>query len=320
MNKVMSLKLYELFDEILEKHVLEYKDLMNNLSDKEIPKESIIFLDSAYSSIMNSVNLLNENNFVDSLCLLRSVFEAIMFSLAIYFDEETYEVYKNFNSDNYRKYLELKYKKIKQKNPKFRPPVDTNKRTDYLKPQRIRSIVVKNYELVFGDFSNEIENIETELNDFYQYLCNFTHPSISKTYFYKMQNDEECLNNIKTIFKLNIYYCKMLLLLSMNFFTTKNDKETFLEFYGILFLLSLSQIDDIKNFKNVLKKYEEYLYIDLTRMYFNSKKDKLRKLEKEFKEIISEEGTGEILTRVFLGVIKKLKSEDLVNKYFNVSI
>ena len=55
-------------------------------------------------------------------------------------------------------------------------------------------------------------------------------------------------------------------------------------------------------------------------LYFNSKKEKLREMEKEFKEIISAEGTNEILAKIFLDIIIKFKSEKLVSKYFNVSV
>ena len=316
MEKNAALKLYNLMNEVFEVELLKLRNNNVDNSDSKIPKESMIFLDSAYTSIVNSQKLLEDNNFVDSLCLLRSSFEAIMFSLAIRFDRKTYDVYKSYNSDLYRKILDDKYEVLKRKNPKFKEPKKKYSKQDYLKPKRIRTIVSRNYETVFGDFTNDINDVEKELDDFYKYLCNFTHPSICKTYFFKMQDDKELINNIKIIFKINIDYCKMLLLLSMNYFYSERKTEHYLDLYGIIFILSLSIIDDLSNFKEVIRKYEEYLYIDLTKKYLNSNNEKIDIIKQHLNDISDDKDIGINAANSIMKTIRTLDSEYLIPKYF----
>jgi hypothetical protein len=316
MEKLDALKLYNLINEVLEKELLKIRNNAIANKDIKVPKESLIFLDSAYTSINNAQKLLNDDNFVDSLCLLRSSFEAIMFSLAIRFDKKTYDVYKSYNSNIYKESLDKKYELLKRKNPKYKAHQKKYSKQDYLKPKRIRSIVSKNYEIVFGDFTNDINEVDKELGDFYKYLCDFTHPSICKTYFFKMQNDKDLINNIKIIFKINIDYCKMLLLLAVNYFSDKNKIENYLDLYGILFISSISLVDDVSSFKQVIKKYEEYLYIDLTRKYFNSNKEKAEMVKKQLKEIANDNNSGLKAADLIVETIRTLKFEHLISKYF----
>ena len=236
-DDVNKIKISSFFNKIFNNQILKYLDLAKNANN--VPKESIIFLESANNSIKNSINLINNNEYVDSLCLLRSSFEAIMFSLAIFFDSNTYDVYKHYNSNFYRKALTEKYKKQQKRDPNFKIPDMDRKNRDLLKPKIMRNIVANHYKEIYAELFNECkdaEEVKSELGEFYKYLCNFTHPSIVKTYTFKIQNDSENLNSIRAVFKLNINYCKILLLLALNFFTSNEDmndiydlfeKETF---------------------------------------------------------------------------------------------
>lgn len=81
-----KLKVSNLFNEIFNNQIVKYLELARELNN--VPRESIIFLESANNSIKNSIELIKNDEYVDSLCLLRSSFEAIMFSLAIFFDKK----------------------------------------------------------------------------------------------------------------------------------------------------------------------------------------------------------------------------------------
>ena len=316
-NDEIKTKLSDFFNEIFNNQIIKYLDLIKNVNS--IPEESIIFLESANNSINNSIALINNDEYIDSLCLLRSSFEAIMFSLAIFFDRKTYDVYKCYNSDFYRKTLMEKYKRIQEKNPKFKIPDTDKKKKDLLKPEIMRNIVAKHYkeiyDILFFD-CKDIEEVKSELSDFYKYLCNFTHPSIVKTYTFKIQNDSENLNSIRAVFKLNINYCKILLLLALNFFTSKDDMNDVYDLYAILFLADVNLISDVDNLKKLLKKYDEYLYLDITRKYFKRNNKKIKEIQNEIKEINKIENLNEKLSGVIKNIVIKFDAIELWKQYF----
>lgn len=260
-----------------------------------------------------------KNEYIDSLCLLRSSFEAIMFSIAIYFDEKTYDMYKHYDKNIYVKVLKEKYKKIQRKNPKFKIPDLEKERKEFLKPYNIRKIVADNYKSLFSelfiDCKDEKEVLD-ELNNFYKYLCDFTHPSIVKTYVYKIQNDEENLNNIRTVFRLNINCCKMLLLLTLNYFSNNDNMSDIYDLYAIVFLLDINLIDNVDNLKSLLKKYDEYLYLDITRKYFNNNKNKIKEMQSEIKALNETENLNEKLVGVMKDIIIKFDALNLFKEYF----
>ena len=305
-------KISEFFNEIFDNQIIKYLDLAKNVNN--VPKESIIFLESANNSIKNSINLINNDEYVDSLCLLRSSFEAIMFSLAIFFDSKTYDVYKHYNSNFYRKALMEKYKKQQEKDPKFKiPDIDKNKK-DLLKPE-----IAIHYKEIYAELFNECkdtEEVKSELGEFYKYLCNFTHPSIVKTYTFKIQNDSENLNSIRAVFKLNINYCKILLLLALNFFTSNDDMSDIYDLYAILFMTDLNLVTDVDNLKKLLKKYDEYLYLNITRKYFKRNDKKIKEIQKEIKEINETENSNEKLVGVMKDIVIKFDAVELCKQYF----
>lgn len=305
-------KVYEMFDLIFQREIVRLKKSIAD--NKSILEECKIFLEAAYDSINNSLKLLDDNNFIDSLCLLRSSFEGILFSIALNVDKDVLDAYK-VNNSAYRKYLNNKNKEEKLKNPKFKQK--KSKELLALQPSYIRDIVSKKYREIFKDFfhdSKDYKEVKVELDEFYSYLCDFTHPSMCKVYMYKLQNDIENLKNIKIVYKLNVYYCQMLLLLTLNYFYNNEDITKYLDLYAIIFLLSLTQIEDVKNLKNTLKKYEEYLYIDTTKNYLKSNHDEIEKLQKEIKDIENIDGINDIVCKTMLDIVKQFNAYDLLYK------
>ena len=312
-----KLKLYNLYNDIFDSQISKYLEL-SKYNDK-VPQESFIFLESANNSINNCLNLIEKDEYIDSLCLLRSSFEAIMFAIAIYFDKKTYDMYKSYDKNIYVKVLKEKYKKEKQKNPKFQIPNLEKEQKDFLQPYKIRSVVAKNYKYIFRelffDCKNEFE-VENDLGDFYKYLCNFTHPSIVKTYVFKIQNDNTNLNSIRTVFKLNINYCKMLLLLTLNYFSKKDDMSDIYDLYAIIFLLDINLIDDVDNLKSLLKTYDEYLYLNTTRKYFKNNNRKVQIIKKEIKVLNEIEDINEKIVGIMKDIIVRFDALEICRKYF----
>lgn len=313
------LKLYKMFNEIFDKQIKDYLDTAEN--NKKVPKESYIFLESAKKSINNCLSLIENDEYIDALCLLRSSFEAIMFSVAITLDEKTYDMYKHYNSENYVKALKLKYKKMQQKNPKFQIPDLEKEKKNFLTPYNIRKTVANNYKVLFGNLfigcQNEKE-VLLELNDFYRYLCDFTHPSIVKTYVFKIQNDINNLNGIRTIFRLNIHFCRMLLLLTLNYISGRDITEDEYDLYAIICLLDISLVDNYDSVNSLLKKYKDYLYLSTTRKYLNRNNNKklINELKSEIKKVDNVDKFNENLREYIDSIILKFDSLDIYNKYF----
>lgn len=312
-----KLKVSNLFNEIFNNQIVKYLELARELNN--VPRESIIFLESANNSIKNSIELIKNDEYVDSLCLLRSSFEAIMFSLAIFFDKKTYDVYKCYNSNIYRKVMMEKYKKIQKKNPKFKIPDVDKKKRDLLKPEIMRDIVANHYKEIYDEIfydCKDIDEVKEELRNFYKYLCNFTHPSIVKTYTFKIQQNTDNLNSIRAVFKTNINYCKILLLLALNFLTLKNDMGDIYNLYAVLFLTDINLITDADNLKSLLKKYDEYLYLNITKKYFKRNNKKLKKIQDDIKAINNANDINEKMVGVLKDIVIKFDAIDLCNKYF----
>lgn len=312
-----KLKLYNIYSTIFDNQINNYLALSKK--NKEIPQETFIFLESAKNSINNCLSLIENDEYIDSLCLLRSSFETIMFSIAIYFDKKTYDMYKHYDGNIYVNRLKEKYKIIQQKNSKIKKPDFEKERKEFLKPYNIRKIVANNYTNFFSelfiDCKDEKEVLD-ELNKFYRYLCDFTHPSIVKTYVYKIQNDNEDLNNIRVIFRLNINYCKMMLLLTLNYFSNNDDMSDIYDLYAIVFVLDINLIDNIDNLKCLLNKYDEYLYLDITRRYFNNNKNKIKEMQSEIKELNETDNFNEKIVGVMKDIIVKFNALKLINEYF----
>ena len=311
------LKLYNIYSTIFDNQINNY--LVLSKKNMEISKETFLFLESAKNSINNCLSLIENDEYIDSLCLLRSSFETIMFSIAIYFDKKTYDMYKHYDGNIYVNRLKEKYKIIQQKNSKIKKPDFEKERKEFLKPYNIRKIVANNYKNFFSelfiDCKDEKEVLD-ELNKFYRYLCDFTHPSIVKTYVYKIQNDNEDLNNIRAIFRLNINYCKMMLLLTLNYFSNNDDMSDIYDLYAIVFVLDINLIDNIDNLKCLLNKYDEYLYLDITRRYFNNNKNKIKEMQSEIKELNETDNFNEKIVGVMKDIIDKFGALKLFNEYF----
>lgn len=312
-----KLKLYKMYNEIYDNQIDKYLELAK--MNYKLPTESFIFLELAKNSINNCLSLIENDEYIDSLCLLRTSFEAIMFSIAIYFDKKTYDMYKHYDRDIYIKALKEKYKKEKQKNSKIKIPDLEKERKEFLKPYNIRKIVADNYKCLFSELFIECKDekeVLDELNAFYKYLCDFTHPSIIKTYVFKIQNDEENLNNIRAVFRLNINWCKMLLLLTLNYFSNNDDISDVYDLYAIIFLLDINLIDNIDDLKSLLNKYDEYLYLNITRKYFSNNKNKIKKMQSEIEDLNKTENLNDKLVGVMKDIVIKFDALKLLKKYF----
>lgn len=303
-------RLYNTYIEIFENEIEKLFKQLSVIDNEAIPKESKILLESSRTSIINSYKLLEKDDFIDALSLLRCAFESIMFSLVIKIDSKIYMRYKSYNDKAFIEYLKKNGTIIKNKKDY----------KDIASPNNIRIVISKNHGIIFKLFISEgdSKSAKVELDNFYHYLCDFTHPSIVKTYVYKIQNDVNNLDSIKYIFKLNIMYCEMLLIHSIMFFLDDYKSiEDYYDLYFIIILLSANMVGNVKNIKEVLKKYEEYLYLDITKKYLNKNKDKTKEIEKEIDKIKNNDDASKMLAGIMENVIKRFNAYDIWNKYWN---
>lgn len=92
------------------------------------------------------------------------------------------------------------------------------------------------------------------------------------------------------------------------------------DLYAIVFLLDINLIDNIGNLKFLLKKYDKYLYLDITRKYFNNNKNKIKKMQSEIKELDETDNLNEKFVGVMKDIILKFDALDIYNKYFKNSL
>lgn len=108
----------------------------------------------------------------------------------------------------------------------------------------------------------------------------------------------------------------MLLLLTLNYFSNNDDMSNIYDLYAIVFLLDINLIDNVDNLKILLKKYDEYLYLDITRKYFNNNKNKINKMQSEIKELDETDNLNEKLVGVMKDIIIKFDALKLFKEYF----
>lgn len=310
-----TLKLYKVFSDICDRKICYY--IKNGESKHEI-KESLLFLKSANNSLENSIKLLEKDDYINSLCLLRVAFEAIMISMAIALNNDVYDMYKHYNKNNYAKFLYAKHKNMKKKDPNHQIPNLEKSLKDFLSPYKIRKIVSQNYEKIYKEFflncENEKEVLE-ELNEFYRYLCDFTHPSIIKAYVYKLQGDRKNSQNIKLLLKQNFIYCKFLLILSLNYLYGNDESINLYKMYEVLFILNICLIHKDEKIKILLKKYDDYLYLNLNKNILTNSK-RIKEIKDNIKELNQITDMNERITNIIVDLIIKFEALDIFKKYF----
>lgn len=154
-----------------------------------------------------------------------------------------------------------------------------------------------------------------EFKDFYQYLCDYTHPSLSKTCIYMLQDNETDIDEMKNFYLLNIYYCQLLLIYSL-LYLNGIDNEHYMDLCSIMMLLSINSVGDVEKIKNKIKKYSDYLYLDIAKEKFKKNNKELKEFEEELKQFKSIEGSQNMLNSRIIELIKNLDSKNFILKYF----
>lgn len=301
--------IYELYEICNELFTEKLEEKMKKMSEKKVmPEESILFMELARSSIKNSEELLSKNQYIDSLCTLRCAYEALLFGIAINIDEEIFNAYKYYNRN-------LIYEALKNNNKNRDKKEIKQKSKEILQPYNIRNKIIANYEKIFKDFfeNDDKEKIKKEFDEFYHYLSDFTHPSIIKIYNYKIQEEEKTV--LKKLYLNNINYCKILLIIGINYFINE-DNEDVIKIYLIMFLFNVASIDytDINDLKKTIRKYDKYLYLNNTQRIFNTKKIEVKTVITSLNNIITNKETEKGLTDIITEILSTYKNKKKLKK------
>ena len=81
-------------------------------------------------------------------------------------------------------------------------------------------------------------------------------------------------------------------------------------------MLDINLIDEVKDIKSLLKKYDEYLYLDITRKYFNKNKIKIKEIQTEINNLNKIDDINEKIVGVMQKILIKFDAVDLYKKYF----
>lgn len=302
-------KLYLVYDEVQTKVIEEHINNLKNTNTNS--SETMMFIESAYKSIDETMRLIDNNDFIDGLSVLRCAFETILFAIAMNLDEEIKKAYQNYNYKLYR----ILQKKNKKQNNHSKSKENLTRLTE---PRNIRKVVSINHEKVFGKLfiDSSADEVEKELRSFYNYLCDITHPSIIKTFLYNIQKDDGDLTDVKSILKININFCKILLLLNLTYLTSQNKNETIYDLYIILIFLNLCTVSNAEKVAKTLKKYDDFLYMENNSKIFEQRKKEINELEKDFKSI-DEKKIENILPKKMENILIEFDCMDIFEKYFN---
>lgn len=278
-----NIEIFELLSDSFYKKI-EHLIIKAPNNDEKL-KEVLIFFESAFSSIIVARDLHERSDFINSFSLLRSSFESMICGLAIYSDKETYEHFKYVNFSSYKIALEKKYEREKKKNPKYSVP-NINKKSYLMTPEKLRETVSKNHQNLFFElFDNKDSNeVKSELDKFYWFLCDFVHPTLIKSYLYKIQNENE-IDNIKHIMRINIFFCSLLLLLGVASILKEKNTNVYFDLYSLLFLFNFYAVNKTDTTKKILDKYKKYLYFELNSDYIKNRTNELSKLKDEFEDL-----------------------------------
>ena len=301
-KKQLLNKIYNKFDELFISEIRKMIEEVDEYKNNDYVKEILILYKSSLQSLLLALKIYDNHDLVNATCILRSSFENLLCALAMSVDEETLAQYKYRDSNVYKEALKIKYRKIQQKNPKYKPP--KIKKNDYkLNPRNVRETVIDHHSILLpGFFDVQIDNPKEDLNEFYRYLCSLVHPSIVKTCVYKMQENYIELKNVEILFKVNIYYLGLMILSSHKYLFKKNINVQF-DLLSLTILLSFSQVEEIKNMKKVFNKYSDYLYFNVNQHCISKQKEKIKELEKNIKSIKNNEELKDVMISKFKEII-----------------
>lgn len=224
-----------------------------------------------------SYELAMKGNIVSSMILLRSTYENMLFSMVAVYNPSLIDKYKMIEKG--------------------------------IQPRELKKEVIENWNIYFSDEMENKENVEKEIKSKYIFLSKFIHVNCTRTAISMIEKSEEDVEFIKYLFILIIdgivcLYCD---------FISKviEEKDNLIEgicFYEIITYSLYVQINADKVKK--LKKYDEYLYLELNNNVIEKYRNTINENISEIKAI-DDETLRKVTNEVYKTLNESKYSENL---------
>lgn len=209
----------------------EFNERIFKFINKTSLNDDIKNLISNFSEeIKISYELAMKGNIVSSMILLRSTYENMLFSMVAVYNPSLIEKYKMIENG--------------------------------IQPRELKKEVIENWNIYFSDAMESKKYTEIEIKSKYSFLSKFIHVNCTRTAVSIIEKSEEDVEFIKYLFILIIdgivyLYCDFI----SKFIEEKDNLIEGICFYEIIayFLYVQINVDKVKK----LKKYDEYLYLEL---------------------------------------------------------
>ena len=211
-------------------------------------KGEIELFDDFIETYLRAYKMLGNNKLVDGLIVARSSFEILMILIGIHINKKCREEY--FRANRYERY----YQRRKE----------DSKAEDYMSQGYLRKIV-----------KNRCKNVENELNEIYEFLSLYAHPTIYRNI---LRNIEKQKINISKIYFNAIIAIPIIALIIFYDLSIINENV-------MLDMLNLKQwIEAIvnkyevtQNNKTKLDIIEPFMYKDINKEFYNKNEKEMKR-------------------------------------------
>ena len=173
-------------------------------------------------------------------------------------------------------------------------------------PTRLREVVSKNHNRLFYDIFDDKDYmlVKSELDNFYWFLCDFVHPTLIKSYIFRIQNEHD-VDNIKHIMKINLFICSFILLVGVLSINGMPNIDDVTDLFILLYLFNLSLVNRTDELKRILNKYKKYLYFDFNSEYIKNKSKELDEVKTFFEKLKNISVDKDNVCKKIINIFKK---------------
>jgi len=249
----------------MEKRIEDFINNINQIyinelykySDKFNKKGEIELFNDFVETYLRAYKMLINNKLVDGLIIARSSFEILMILIGIHINKKCKEEY--FRANRYERYQERRK--------------EDSKAEDYMSQGHLRKIV-----------KNKCKNVENELNEIYEFLSLYAHPTIYRNI---LRNIEKQKINISKIYFNAVIVIPVIALIIFNDLNIIRE-DVMIDMLNLKQWIEaiVNKYEITKNNKIKLYKIEPFMYKDINQEFYNKNEKEMKrelfKLQKEF--------------------------------------
>ena len=239
-------------NQIFINELYKYKDNFNKKAEIELFNDFIETYRRAYK-------MLENNRIVDGLIIARSSFEILMILIGIHINKKCKEEY--FRANRYERYQERRK--------------ENSKAEDYMSQGYLRKIV-----------KNRCKNVENELNEIYEFLSLYAHPTIYRNVLRNIEKEKINISKIYFNGIMSIPFTALLIFNDLNIL----EQNTMLDMINLKqwteAIVHKKEITKITKIK--LDKIEKFMYKEVNQEFYNKSKEQQKGELHKIKETYSE--------------------------------